>query len=176
MAALATPADVAAELGRSLTDAETSRVDSLLDRASAYVRAETGRRYQAGAHTVRRHARGGRIVLDDAASVQAVRAVYDDGSTSVLAEYTLRGSALYGLDLSCWVEVDYTATGTVPDEIRGVTAALVARMLTSPQAGLSARQAGPLMEQYRTVSDTATEADRVVLQAHRLYLGSTVLL
>ncbi len=174
MAALATRPDVEVDIGRALTAEESSRVERVLDRASAYVRAQTGRRYQAGATTVRRRVRDGRIVLDDPTSVQAVREVNTGVAATTLIGWILDGDAVLGLD-GCWVEVDYTSAGDVPTEIRDVTAALAGRLLTAPALGLSARQAGPLLEQYRTVSDAATEADRAVLERHRLRLGPVVL-
>lgn len=60
---LATVADVQARLGRTLTDAETTRAEALLEDASAAVRAYTGQHITADTTTVRAKVNGGTIRL-----------------------------------------------------------------------------------------------------------------
>lgn len=131
MTALATSTDVEAALGRTLTTAESARVGSLLDKASALVRAESGRLLEAGTYTVKRRVRGGKVVLDDPTTVSEVVRVDGGGTETALTGYTLRGSTLYGLGCDRWVEVTYVSAGDVADELVTVTAALAARGLTA---------------------------------------------
>ena len=63
MAALATSADVEAQLGRSLTSDEEERVDSLLNWASQVARRASRRQFSAGTYTVARQVRRGRDLV-----------------------------------------------------------------------------------------------------------------
>lgn len=139
MVALATPADVEAELGRSLTSVEQARVETALESASDYVRTETGRKWSAGTYTVARRPRDGRVHLDSPATVTAVVSVDALGAETTLTDYTLRGSTIYGLGYADRVEVTYTSTGDVPDEVMRVVAAMAAREITEgrPQGATS---------------------------------------
>jgi hypothetical protein len=135
MTALATSADVVAVLGRALTAAETAKVDASLAKASTTARRLTGRLYEAGTYTVERKVRQGRPVnLDDAATVTLVNAINCDGTATELTGYTLRGSRLYGLT-AINVEVTYTTTGGVPQDVVDVVASMAARDLTNDVPG-----------------------------------------
>ena len=131
MTALATSSDVAAELGRTLTTEESAKVDAALEKASAWVRAETGRFFEADTYTVRRKPRGGKVRLDDPTSVTSVSAIANDGTASTVTGWTLRGDTLYGLTCDSWVEVEYVSAGTVPGALISVVAAIVGRAITS---------------------------------------------
>ena len=143
MVALATQADVESDevLGRTLTSAEQAKVGSALDKASDYVRSETGRRFEAGTYTVTRYARGGKVRLDSPATVTAVNLIDSLGTATVIdaTTYTLRGGVLYGLPYSGQYEVTYTSTGDVPPELVRVVAAMAARDITEdkPQGATS---------------------------------------
>ena len=131
MTALATSADVEAALGRTLTAEETARIDAILDNASAVVREATGRKYEAGTYTVRRKARGGKVRLDDPATVTEIVEVDCDGNAAAVTGYTLRGDTVYGLGCAGWVEVTYTTVGAVPDDLVTTVASMAARDLTN---------------------------------------------
>jgi hypothetical protein len=131
MAALAAQADVESELGRALTSAEAAKVAAALDSASDYVRTTTGRKFAAGTYTVTRYARGGRVRLDSPDAVTAVNIIDYLGTATLVGSdgYTLRGSVLYGLGAGQY-EITYTSTGTVPDDLKRVVAAMAARDIT----------------------------------------------
>lgn len=133
MTALATSTDVEAELGRTLTTAEAAKVDAALDKASALVRAETGRKFEAGTYTVRRKVRRGRVVLDAPATVTSVIAVDGDGTVTAITGAILRteDETVYNLGCDRWVEITYTTAGEVPAELVPVVAALAAANITS---------------------------------------------
>jgi hypothetical protein len=131
MTALATSADVVADLGRALTTIEAAKVASALDKASALIRDETRRLFEADTFVVRRKVRDGKVVLDNPESVNSVVEVSEDGSESTLTGYVLRGSVLYGLGCDKWVEIDYDSVGSVPDELVTITAAIAARNITT---------------------------------------------
>lgn len=140
MAALATSADVVAEIGRALTSEETAKVDAALESASDYVRTTTGRRFEAGTYTVTRYARGGQVRLDSPDAVTAVNVIDSLGTATLMdaSGYALRGSALFGLGWGRF-EITYTSAGTVPDDLKRVVAAMAARDITEdrPQGATS---------------------------------------
>lgn len=131
MTALATSTDVVADLGRALTTVEAAKVDAALDKASALVRDETGRKFEADTFVVRRRVRGGMVTLDDPNTVNSVVEVDSEGAETALTGYALRGSTLYGLGCDKWVEVDYDSLGTVPAELKTIVAAIAARNITA---------------------------------------------
>lgn len=137
MTALAVKADVEAELGRTLTDAEEAKLDAALGAASRSVRRVTGRRYEAGTFTVRRRAFEGKVYLDQPVSVASVATDWDatalTGWTFDSVDDSVRGICRR------WVRVTYTATGDIPADVVEVCAALAARRLTSsvPQGATS---------------------------------------
>lgn len=131
MTALAASEDVEAVLGRTLTADESARIGAILDAASAAVREATGRKYEAGTHTVRRKVRGGKVRLDAPATVTDVVEVDCDGNETTLTGHTLRDDTVYGLGCAGWVEVTYTTLGDVPDDLVAVVASMAARDLTT---------------------------------------------
>lgn len=139
MVALAAQADVETELGRVLTSAEAAKVAAALDSASDYVRAETGRKWEAGTYTVARRPRDGKVSLDAPATVTGIVAVDALGAATTVTGYTLRGSTVYGLGYAERVEITYTTTGAVPADLRRVVAAMAARDITEdrPQGATS---------------------------------------
>lgn len=131
MTTLAASEDVEAVLGRTLTADESARIGAILDAASAAVREATGRKYEAGTYTVTRKARGGKLRLDDPATVTEIVEVGCDGSESAVTGYTLRGDTVYGLGCAGWVEVTYTTAGDVPADLVSTVASMAARDLTN---------------------------------------------
>jgi len=130
--ALATSDDVEAVLGRTLTAEESAKVGAALDKASALVRAETGRFFEADTYTVRRKVRDRKVAsLDDPTSVSEVVAVDGDGNETAVTGYTLRNGVLYGLGCDRWVEITYVSAGDVPSEIVTEVAALAAANITA---------------------------------------------
>lgn len=182
MTNLAVQADVETSIGRTLTAAEVAKVAGALARASAAVRARTGRKYEAGTFTVRRKVRDGRVALDAPATVTVVSDVNDDGSITAVTGFTLRGSTLYDLG-SCerWVEVTYTTTGTVPAEIKEVAAAMAGRDLLSarPQGATSYTiTTGPFSESasFDDASDSVepTSSEAKIIARYALRRGGSV--
>lgn len=80
--ALASITDVECRLGRSLTDAESDRMECLLRDASAAVRAYTGQQITAGTTTARLKVKGGMIRLPQR-PVTEVSAVATTGGTAL---------------------------------------------------------------------------------------------
>lgn len=187
MAALATSADVVTVLGRALTADESNRVDAELDKASAFIRAESRRPFDATEVTVARKVRdNGTILLVDADTVSAVVAVDCDGEATTLAtdDWTQRGSKVYGLTPRTWVEVTHTRDATVPAELVDLCAQIVAAAIVSDvKPGVESQTVtkGPFSESY-TFRDGSTtsllSADQVaVLRRHsRPKIGSVPLL
>lgn len=154
MTALATSADVEAQLGRSMTSAEEERVEAVLRAASVRARIRTGRNFTPGDYTSERSVRRGRVTLPEAvATVTEVRGVYSDGTTQVIDSdaWTLRRNTLYGLTCWCLVEIDYTVSADVPEEIVDAVAAIAATRLENPSAGGAAESetVGPFTIRYR---------------------------
>lgn len=183
MTALATSTDVEAVLGRTLTEAEDAKVSSALDRASAVVRAETGRFFDDATHTVRRFVRKGRALLDDPDTITAIYLIGCDGATSSLTGYTLRGDTVYGLGGDGTIEVEYVTAGTIPADIVGVTAAMAARDLTTqtPTGATSyTLTRGPFSESATfdvpTESITLSPSESRILARYRLRSGAIVVL
>lgn len=178
MAALAAQIDVEADLGRALTTTEAAEIDAVLEKASDYIRAKTGRKFAPGTHTVTRRARGGRVRLDSPDSVSSVVAIDARGGASDVTDWTLRGDTLYGLGYACDVEVTYASTAPVPDEIRRLTAALVARAITSAaQPGVESQQIGSLSMRFGSGDSIfLTKAERSTLARFRRLGGSVSLL
>lgn len=180
MSALATSADVEAVLGRSLSVEESERVEAALAKASAFVRADTGRRFEAGEVQVRRRARGGRILLDDPESVESVTAVSACGDVAEVTGFTFRAPYLYGL-ADGWYEVGYTAAGSVPDDVAAVVASMAARNVTNtaPEGVQSYSDTrGPFTESATfaepTDSISATPTELATIRRHVLRVGGPV--
>lgn len=171
MPALATLDDVAAALGRSLTDSETDRVTGLLETASAAVEQAAGNyRFAAGSYTPTRVAHRKLRIPGAVAAVSAVNEVDCDGTETALTGWVLRGSTLYGVD-TCEreVEISFTVTADVPAEVVQVTAGIVAATLGAPPVGASSEQAGPFLVSYADSSGRVwlSASDRAVLGKYR---------
>lgn len=132
---LVTSQDIAARLGRPLSDTEAARVDALIADASAEVRAYTGQLITAGESTVTLPVVGGRANLPQR-PVADVTAINGEPVEPDFVGATLRG--LYG----CEVTVTYShGYSEVPGDIVSVVAAMVLRGLaTSPSAPLYSRE------------------------------------
>jgi hypothetical protein len=184
---MATQADVEAELGRTLSAEEAAKVSTALESASDYVRAETGRKWAAGTFTVTRRPRSGKVRLDSPASIASVSTIDETGTASTVdaGTYALRGGTVYGLSYACEYEITYVSDGTVPDELRRVVAAMVARDLTEdrPQGATSySTTKGPFSESatFDEPMDSVepTKAERRILDrfAARSRMGTLSLL
>jgi hypothetical protein len=174
VAALATSADVEAQLGRSLTSDEEERVDALLNAASVRARSRTGRQFTAGDYTVERSVDfRGRVRLPETVdSVSEVRAVYNDGTTEVIDEdaWTLRGNTIYNLTYWCRVEVDYTVSADIPDDIIAAVAAIAASGLSMSADGVQSETIGGFTIRYRDGSTALTTEAEVF----RLYAAPSL--
>lgn len=174
MTVLADTQDVEDSLGRSLTaGAETSRATALLILASAHVESETGYRFAIGSYTVGRKVRAGKVRLPaKVATVAAVRAV--DQCTGVAitlaltTNYTTRKSVVYGL-AAAFVEVDFTVTAAIPDEVIGIVAGIVASTISGPPVGASAEAAGPFSISYVNSSGKVwlSASDKAILRRYK---------
>ncbi len=181
MAALATSDDVVAVLGRALTVDESVRVDAELDKASAFIRAETRRPFDPAEATVSRKVRdNGTVLLVDADTVSAVVAIDCDGSESAVSGWVQRGSKVYGLSPRTTVEVTHTRESDIPEALVGLAAQLAATALTSTiKHGVKSTAAGPYSETYAEGADGyLLSVDQAsVLRAHsRLSVGSVTFL
>jgi hypothetical protein len=156
MAVYATNADVESALGRPLSVPEGLHVNALLILASALVDSETNNyKFGPGSYTVGRRVRPNNVSMYSAgivrlpaivATVDQVREVnpYTGIATILTANtnYTYRGKRLYifgisgrftyALERSLFVEVDFTITAPVPDDIVALVAGMVASTLSDP--------------------------------------------
>lgn len=181
MTALATSSDVVAVLGRALTADETARVGSELDKASAFVRAETRRPFDPAAVTVSRKVRdSGTVLLVDAAVVSAIVGIDCDGLASTITGWTQRGSKVYGLAPRTIVEVTHTRSADIPEALVSLVAQLAATGLASTiKPGVKSTTVGPFSESYEEGAHgyTLSVDQSSVLRAHsRPRLGSVTLL
>jgi hypothetical protein len=181
MAALATSADVEAQLGRSLTSAEEERVEAALRYASVRARIRTGRQFTPGTYTSERSVRNGRVAMPETvASVEEVRVVYSDGSTEVVDEdaWVLRRNTIYGLTYHCRVEVDYTVSADVPEDIVDAVAAIAAHRVQNPGVAGAAESetVGPFTIRYRDGSSALTTEAEVFARFAAPLAGPIVIL
>ena len=197
MTALAIVSDVEAGLGRSLTAEEIPRANSLLTLASVHVEssAVTGYRFAPGAYTVGREVRTFKIKLPaKVAAVTGVRNINQrtGDSTDLTAgvNYTTRGSYLYLLTgyggynresafaevdymrshmFRPFVEVDFTVTAPIPDEVVTLVAGIVASTLSGPPVGASAETAGPFHISYVNSSGKVwlSASDKAILSRYK---------
>lgn len=171
MTALATTTDVANALGRPLTaGAETSRATALLTLASKAVLTRTGFRFLPGSYTISRRPFEGKVTIPGTVatlvSVTAVNERTGEGTVLVLTtDYTRRSRVLYGLHRHRMVEVAFTTTAAVPDEVIAVTAGIVAATLAGPPVGASSEQAGPFLVSYVNSSGRVylSDSDKKIL-------------
>jgi len=135
VSALATAADVAAQLQRPLTDAEQAAVGAMLDAASARFRAEAWRPdgWTDGVSTARLKVNGGDVYLPEplADDPDTPVQVVDDHGQPVA--HTLAGQWLRGVPLpsSEFVTVTYQHQGDIPDDVRQAVAGMVSRVFAA---------------------------------------------
>lgn len=169
--ALATPSDVEAALGRTLTAEEETRANALLLLASAAVEDATGYRFTPGDYTVSRTVRRCRVVLPaKVESVEEVREVDQwDGSAELVDEsaWTLRGNTVW--TSARFVEVDFTVSAEVPNEIVTLVGAIVANTMAMPAAGVASETTGPYAVSYVSTSGRVflTVSDKAVLRRYK---------
>ena len=197
MTALATTTDVEGSLGRSLDSTETPRATSLLTLASSAAVEEANQyRFAPGSYTVGREVRTFKIKLPGkVAAIVAVRNINQrTGDATTLTagtNYTSRGSYLYLLTgyggynresafaevdfmrshmFRPFVEVDFTVTAAVPDEIVNLVAGIVASTLSGPPVGASAEHAGPFSLSYVNSSGKVwlSASDKAILGRYRV--------
>ena len=172
MAALAVVSDVEAGLGRSLTTEETPRATSLLVLASAHVESGdvTGYRFAPGSYTIGRKVRDGKVVLPaKVATIAAVRAVdQSNGAVTVLTGFTSHKRTVYGLS-AAFIEVDFTVTAAVPDEVVKLVAGIVASTLSGPPVGAASEGAGPFSISYVNSSGKVwlSASDKAILGKYK---------
>lgn len=182
--ALATTDDVAAALGRALTEAEEPRSESLLETASAAVEmAAGGYRFAPGEYVVTRVPRRKVRIPAKVDSVESVTLVDDFGAETVLTAWTLRGSTVYGVlpyrasqthfDLgepcSLEVEIAFTVTEDVPAAVVSIVAGIVAATISAPPVGATSEGAGPFSISYADSSGRVwlSTSDRAILAKYR---------
>lgn len=201
MAALASPEDLEARLGRDLTEAETARAAALLEDASAIVRAYTGQSFEAVTDdVVVLRAVGGRIVLPQR-PVTAVTQVVAIGGSEALPDFTLvdwlfdgvdtirigEGGYVINLPEAWWDDDGYPGTYRVtyshgeagaPPDVKAVVCGMVNRSLTAPTmaGGVTSETIGSYsyrMESAGTgLSVVLGAEDRKVLDRYRRTVGT----
>jgi hypothetical protein len=159
---LATPLDVAARLGRDLTQAELLRLPALLQDASAKVRNYTGRTFTQAETTVRLRVNNGRVKLPQrpVVSITSVKMLNRDGTVGTtlagwfwdgLAEIAtaspsqIANGPWFPNDRYRIVEVTYThGYSTVPADVLAVVCSIATRALgRKPEdAGLTSESIG----------------------------------
>jgi hypothetical protein len=139
---LASIDDVAARLGRTLSDDEEMRVGALLDDASAAVRSYTGQGFTAEETTARLTPRNGKLVLPQrpVTAVATVQTVDGDdlvftwwsGDKVTVGATNLNWFEVYGNPTQP-VDVTYThGYAAVPDDVVAVVCQIVGRAMTRP--------------------------------------------
>lgn len=178
MTALATVDDVAEALQRSLTSEEEDAAGGLIELASAAVESATHRLFAPGTYTVTRKVPVNSPRLRLPASVASVTSVglidSRNGTLTTLSSslYTLRNSTLYGLN--CYrgreVEITFTVTASVPDEIVALVAGVVAGRLALPAAGVTSELIGPNQVTFGNNSGRIyfSASDNAVMRRFRL--------
>jgi hypothetical protein len=148
---LATPDDVAAVLGRTLTQAESDRVGAILDKASELFRGRSGQRFTEGTSEVSRIVVAGSVMLTQR-PVVSVEAVTTESGDSV--GFAIHGAklTLSGIESGTTVHVSYTHGGTVPDLVRLTIAEIAKKVLSISEkaaSGLTSnmRITGPFTDQ-----------------------------
>lgn len=171
MTALATTADVAASLGRSLTAEEEGRAAKLLVLASKAVLNRTRFRFLPGTYTITRRPVDGQIKIPATiAALTSVTSVNQRTGVGTLltadADYTRRGRVLFGLDSYVKLEIVFTVSAAVPEEIVALVAGIVASTIAGPPVGASSEQAGPFVVSYVNSSGRVylADSDKQILQ------------
>lgn len=168
---LATLADVETAIGRGLTEAETGRVEQLLETASAAVGEEAGGfRFEPGDYTVQRRVRGGRVRLparvDSVASVSSVNA--ETGVATPITGWALSGNTVFAVN-ACLAEIAFTVTAAVPTKIVALAAGVVAATISMPASGAQSMGAGPFTVSFVDGSGRVwfSKTDKAILARFR---------
>lgn len=185
MAPLATTADVEERLGRSLTSAETDRIDALLADASATVRTYTGQQFTKATTTDKLRIRNGVIRLPQR-PVASVSSVVDPNANAVL--YTFDGiDRIYTgtnvpdtFTFEAWSTPLNVLTVTyvhgyddIPDDIVGVVCSMASRALgVNPTAAAVVQEAvGPFSRSVGSIGAAGAigllPAERETLDRYR---------
>lgn len=188
MTPLATDEDVAIQLGRDLTDAETARVAGILAKASDQFRRIAGQDFTPGESTVRLKVEAGSVRLAQS-PVDEVESVVDDEGTELdftrrdqWLEVTRNGDPLVSHE---FVTVNYSHGGTVPDLVRETIAEIAAKVLRIPAAAAAGaasqqRTAGPYSESTTYAgwavggATSLSPEDRAIAASYR-YRGTKVI-
>lgn len=198
MAALATPADVEARLGRPLTPTEQARVDAVLADASAMVRSYTRQEFVPMTSTEVLRIINGRVRLPQRPVIQVTSvAVIDPWGHSDPWQVPYQWDGLDTIQLTggdvlvnapeWWSEAQASTTAevvwrhgyeTVPDDVVMVVCGMAVRQLLVPQLpGVRSETAGGESVSYAdammTGTVTLTPDDRAVLNRYRSR-GATV--
>jgi hypothetical protein len=176
--ALATSADVAAYLGRSLTDEESTKFASTLVLVASAIKDYTGFRFEPGSYTISRVPRRGKVKVPAISpTVTAVAEVDEwDGSETAITDYTTRGATIYGLSYER-VEVSFTAAAAVPDEIVTLAASLVGSVFAGPGVGVASEMTGPFQVSYVDNSGKVWfgATDKLILRKYKQLAASVSL-
>lgn len=196
MTLLAQATDVDDALGRSLTSDETSRATSLLALASREVEAQTNYRFAPGSYTVGREVRTWKVKIPAAASsiVNAVRNLNPrTGEATNLTtpdNYTTHGAYIYLLTgytgynresafaeinylrthmYRPFIEIDFTVTTPVPDEVINLVAGIVSCTISGPPIGVSSEHSGPSGVSYVNASGKVwlSVSDKQILNRYK---------
>lgn len=155
MAALASPADVEARLGRPFTPVEEARIDALLEDASAIIRAYTGQSFErVDDDVVVLRAVGGRLTLPQRPVIEVTRVEAVGGGEGLpdfaLTDWTFDGidtirlgdgAVIINLPEAWWDEDGYPGTyrvtyshgwEQVPGDVLAVVCAMATRALANP--------------------------------------------
>jgi hypothetical protein len=195
MTALAAQTDVEANLGRTLTTAEATRITSLLANASRLIRGYCRQDFTAATSTSVLRISAGRIRLPQrpVTAVTAVKLVGYDGTSRYpvpfiwdgLDEIVMMGDLLV-VNLpeilqdvyATTAEVDYShGYATIPEDVVELCAQIVARVYQSPAgtAGVSFQQAGPfsvrVADGYGSGQVALTQDDKDYLSRRGYRLG-----
>jgi hypothetical protein len=198
MTDLATPEDLAARLGRYLTDVEATRAGALLTDASAMVRAYTGQDFTTATDQATLRGQGGTIRLPQrpVTAVTSVIAIGGDGAPDVTVIDWIwdgldqirvgEGSFVINLPAVWWDDDGYPGTyrvtythgyADVPADVVAVVCGMVLRTLTAPTmaGGVRSETIGPYSYQLDVagtgVAVMMSQADRDALKRYRQTLG-----
>ena len=193
MTVYATNADVESALGRPLTVSENLHVNALLILASALVDVDTnGYKFAPGSYTVGRNVHNRKAVLPaTVASVDAVRRInqlYGTVTPMVLgSNYTVHKRIIYVLSVLSsdsqfhgadaeylynrfiFVEVDFTVTAPIPDEIVALVAGVVASTLSDPALAAANAISGsyPVARTTSVAKVWLSASDKIILRPYR---------
>lgn len=173
--ALATTANVATAIGRPLTTDETARATALLISASAAVEVETGYRFAPTTYTITRMPADAKqiVIPANVASVQAIREInQSNGAPTNLVlttDYTVRGKIIYLQRHYDVIEIDFTVTSAVPNEIVILVAGIATRTLAGPPTGVESETTGPFSKSYVNNNGDVylSKSDKLILRKYK---------